>query len=635
MRKMTNAIRPTIEEGSVVFVGNDEYIVAQVTDIDEVIGENVRNGKLHTLPLSELRLTAEVDEEEKPRNLDALSDQDWSIAHERYEIIRPLINKPNRKTEQVDKLANEYGYHRNTIYSWLRCYEQEGLVTALAPKQRSDKGTTKVDNRVEHLISETIEEEYLTNQRKSVSSLIRTIELRCKRAKLPCPHPNTIRNRVKKLSDAIKVRRRFGAKAEREMYQLSGGEFPNADYPNAVVQIDHTRLDIILVDDEHRLPLDRPWVTMAIDVFSRMVVGFYISFDTPNAASTGICLSNAILPKESFLSKYDISSAWPCRGFPRTVHADNAKEFRGRMLQKACVEYGINLEWRPVARPNFGGHIERLLGTFAKEIHNLPGTTFSNIQERANYDSSKNAAMTLPEFEKWLAILVTEVYHQRVHSSIHCTPLEKYRQGILGTSSSRGIGLPSPVPDEQRLKLDFLPFEIRTVQEYGIRLNNIFYSSEVLGIWVNSTESERTKKKREFLLRYDPRDMSQIWFFDPEVGQYYSIPYRDLTRPSITLWEIRKAHERLREEGYANVDENMIFDAIEKMELIAKQAVEKTKSARKRISRKKTSHKKAKEHIDTPERNTADSSESEAQLDDITEDESDDLEPFGEMEELN
>jgi putative transposase len=33
------------------------------------------------------------------------------------------------------------------------------------------------------------------------------------------------------------------------------------------------------------------------------------------------------------------------------VHADNAKEFHSRMLHKAAENYGIDLQWRPVAQP--------------------------------------------------------------------------------------------------------------------------------------------------------------------------------------------------------------------------------------------------------------------------------------------
>lgn len=39
--------------------------------------------------------------------------------------------------------------------------------------------------------------------------------------------------------------------------------------------------------------------------------------------------------------------------------------------------------------PQFGGHIERLIGTFMKEVHGINGTTFSNIKEKDNYDSEK------------------------------------------------------------------------------------------------------------------------------------------------------------------------------------------------------------------------------------------------------
>jgi putative transposase len=145
-----------------------------------------------------------------------------------------------------------------------------------------------------------------------------------------------------------------------------------------VVQIDHTPVDIILVDDIHRRPVGRPWITLAIDVFSRVVAGLYVSFDPPGAMAVGLCLAHAILPKETWLAQHEVTTAWPVWGVMNVVHADNAKEFHSRMLTKACENYDIDLQWRPMAKPHYGGHIERLLGTFNQDIHTLPGTTFSN-----------------------------------------------------------------------------------------------------------------------------------------------------------------------------------------------------------------------------------------------------------------
>jgi hypothetical protein len=85
------------------------------------------------------------------------------------------------------------------------------------------------------------------------------------------------------------------------------------------VQIDHTKLDVIVVDEEQRLPIGRPWITLAIDVYSRMVLGFYISLDPPGAIATSLCIAHAALPKETRLAKRGIVGSWPCWGFPARI----------------------------------------------------------------------------------------------------------------------------------------------------------------------------------------------------------------------------------------------------------------------------------------------------------------------------
>lgn len=78
----------------------------------------------------------------------------------------------------------------------------------------------------------------------------------------------------------------------------AAGKFPHADYPLAVVQIDHTPVDLILVDDFSRCPIRRPFLTLAIDVRSRVVVGYYLSLDAPSVMSIAMSVSQAVLPKE-------------------------------------------------------------------------------------------------------------------------------------------------------------------------------------------------------------------------------------------------------------------------------------------------------------------------------------------------
>ncbi|ELP2628267.1 hypothetical protein R1U59_005542, partial [Klebsiella pneumoniae] len=45
-----------------------------------------------------------------------------------------------------------------------------------------------------------------------------------------------------------------------------GGEPPAVTAPLEQVQIDHTVIDLIVVDDRDRQPIGRPYLTLAIDV---------------------------------------------------------------------------------------------------------------------------------------------------------------------------------------------------------------------------------------------------------------------------------------------------------------------------------------------------------------------------------
>lgn len=67
-----------------------------------------------------------------------------------------------------------------------------------------------------------------------------------------------------------------------------------------MIQIDHTPVDLMLVDNEHRKSIGRPYLTLAIDVYSRMITGYYLSLDPPSATSVAMCVARSILQKRVF-----------------------------------------------------------------------------------------------------------------------------------------------------------------------------------------------------------------------------------------------------------------------------------------------------------------------------------------------
>lgn len=615
-----------LEPGKLVSYQGKTHRIRRIDSFDRIELLDDDNQAVVIANIEDLQ-PATASTEQTHTDLQAIDDKAWAVAKKRHEVIKPLLGMPNRTRGDVATLAAVHTVHINTIYGWLRSYEQSGLLSSLLPRARSDKGAAKLNPQVEQIISEAIQSEYLTRQKKSKQKVCDEVRKQCLKQNLPVPHDNSIRNRIKQLQGELVAASRLGRKTADLSYKPHEGSFPGADYPLAVVQIDHTKLDIILVDDHYRQPIGRPWITLAFDVHSRMVEGFYVSFDPPSALSTGLCLTHAILTKDKWLARYPTQNQWPVWGLPSKVHLDNAKEFRGSMLQRGCDEYGIDLEWRPVGRPNFGAHVERALGSFATEIHTLPGTTFSNPRQKGEYDSEGKAALTLSEFEAWLTIYIVDVYHQRLHSSLGMSPQQAWNKGILGSNEQPGSGLPAKIVDDFKLRLDLMPFELRTIQDYGVQIDEIHYYSDVLRIWINAPDPKEPRRKRKFMFRRDPRDLSQIWFYDPELATYYPIPYRNMAHPPISIWELREARKRALDSGKKDIDERAIFDAYERMREIESKAVQTSKAVRRMDQRRKT-HQQAHATIEQSR------VEQQPAAIILPESDADDILPFDELDEL-
>jgi putative transposase len=574
-----------IKENSIVYRDEEEFVITKIIDFNYVFAQNTITYEKVRLSINELSSKA-ISKKEKIicEDLSQIPRKKIEDAKKRFEAIKPILGLKSRKA--IEKRAEELHISPTTLYNWLRAYESSGQLTSLVFfKIKGGKGKSRLTKEQEEIINIVLKEYYLTKLKPTATRVYEMIVLKCKTAKIKIPGVATVRRRINSLSEKLILEKRNGKKAT-EKFEINKSEYPDGLYPLHVLQIDHTRADIILVDDKYREELGRPWITMAIDVYSRMVTGFYISFETPGYFATGQTLYNSIIPKNKLKIKFDFKSEYPVWGIPNMIHMDNAKEFRGIDLQNVCNEYGINIVWRPVGKARFGGHIERLLGTLSKYIHTLEGTTFSNIQQRGEYNSQKNANMTLNEFEKWLTILITDVYHNQIHSQLGISPLQKYEQGIFGTDTQPPRGLPKKIENEHSLFINLLPKEERTIQQYGIQIDTIYYYSEVLNTWIDSYDVVRSKKiKKKFIIRRDPRDISQIWFFNPKVKQYYLIPYRNSRLPKVSIWEFRAAQNYLKKQEDRRYNEDEIFEALEKLRRIAEDSKEKTKIHRKQLKR--------------------------------------------------
>lgn len=622
--------RVNIEVGAFVQQGDTAYRIAQVLDFESLIGIEVETGRSVPLRIGELRPISGTKDSSHSSSLDLaeIADEDWRIAEQRFAAIKPLIDRFMVGREEVERRAKEVGVDPATLYRWLGRYKAYGLVTALIPQKRGWKeGKCRIPVDADEVIQQVIQDFYLTLQRPTAQKTVMEVLRRCHERGIKAPSPSTIRARISNVTEKKKLRGRGFKEKAKNKFLPAAGSFPNANFPLAVVQIDHTPADIILVDDVYRKPIGRPWITLAMDVDSRMVTGYYLSFDPPSETSVAMCVAHAVLPKEEWLMLHKVDAQWPIWGIPKTIHVDNGADFRSNNFQQSCLMYGINLEFRPVRQPRYGGHIERMLGTLLREIHDLPGTTFSSIKDRDGYDSEKHAAMTKSDFEEWLVTLICKVYHQRLHASLGMTPLRKWEIGIFGNTEVHGIGIPPRPVDRLTILLDFLPSFRRTVQTFGVTIDGMSYYAEALRPWINA-EDQETRKKLELIFRRDSRDISAIWFFDPTLKQYFKIPFADQSLPAMSLWEYQQAKEKLKREGTTSVNEHQILHAITELRNRVEEAKEKTKKARRQAQRRKEHEKKVSPAVPLPVEQAKPSTPSPAPFSDLIDG---DIDAFGDI----
>lgn len=496
----------------------------------------------------------------------------WKEAERRATVISRLAGRPTCSRRMAKEAAIDLGCSTRHIYQLLKVFRRNPSTSILIPANSSGgKGKSRITRAQEQLLDEVLSTFYCTRQRPSVAATFREIQLRARSKGIDPPSISTVQRRINRL-DNRKAGRRGGQRASPKP---SSASTLVADWPLAMVQIDHTPVDLILVDEEERKPIGRPYLTIAVDVYSRCVAGFYLSLDPPSATSVALCMTSIIADKAPWLAAFGVDAQWPLRGKPWCIHVDNGAEFHSEAFERGCSQHGIRIQYRPPGRPNYGGVVERLLGTLMSHVHGLPGTTFSSVNDRGKYQSEKFACLTLSELERWLLIVITRYYHESIHKGLGMTPAQKLSEGQAADPASLAF-------NAQAIVMDFLPVHRRVLQREGFVLDHIVYYDTCL-----NTLIPRRMELGRLLIRRDPRDLSRIFLHDPVGSGYIAIPCRNIHRPSINLIEHRAALRKLKNRA-SQPNEDRIFQAIADMRAIPLKA--RTSTLKERKARESRRH---------------------------------------------
>ncbi|QNN45469.1 DDE-type integrase/transposase/recombinase [Thermomonas brevis] len=372
--------------------------------------------------------------------------------------------------------------HFTTVAKWVCAYRNAGDdIRALADRHHNKgNGNARYSNEVSDLADDIINTLYLTLERRSIADCLETLRGRVAKlnqARLPSeqlarPRYKYLKRKIKALPAYDVCVARYGKRIADIRFRAAGnGVF--AETPLARAAIDHCRLDLIVVDDETGLPLGRPWLTLVLDEYSRYALGYYIGFEDPSSVSIARALRNAIMPKADLLKRHPkIISSWDAWGTVHTLVADNGVEFHGTAVEMAMDAFGMVVQFCPRRKPWYKGKIERFFGTLNTGLlAGIPGRTFLNVLEKADYEPLKHAVVGLATLREVVLTWVVDVYHQAPHRALGRPPGEAWAEAISRTD--RWLPSSSAVFDSAFSRRD-----VRVLSHKGIEFDGLLYNSD-------------------------------------------------------------------------------------------------------------------------------------------------------------
>lgn len=346
-------------------------------------------------------------------------------------------------------------------------------------------------------------------------------------------------------------------------------------------EMDHTQTDLLVIDTDVMLPIGRPKFTSEIDVFTKMDLGFWASFNYPGYLAVMKCLKHAILPKTYVRERYpSVQHDWPCYGLSETVVVDNAPEFHGESFDEAAVQLGFNIQYGPKGEAWYRATIERAFGTKNTELlHRQPGTTFSNILDKGDYNPQKNALISFDDFMEMAHIFMIDIYPRQRHRGIKVDrfPRHKLRdiEVVPALLWEKAIKEYPPTLPPHRDELQVLLGEIkrRVVFSYGIDLDGLTYNSESL-----AGLRRRTPTGDPVVVKRDPDNISLIYVADEKNDLYFPVPAlnQEYTQ-NLTLWQHKKIKAFARQSAKETVDIDALIRAKQLMQEIVERDWKKLK----------------------------------------------------------
>lgn len=489
-----------------------------------------------------------------------------------------------------------------SVKRWVADGGENPTLEKLIPRHRH-KGNyeDKIDPALRAFIAEKVDELYLVRPPITLDDLKTRIagEMAAFNAKresngqkaLPAPSTKAIQSSIDAVPKITVLQMRYGDMAAFLRYGSAEAQADPAA-PLDRVELDATRMDLFVVDPETGLPLGRPTLVVAIDRCTRMVLGWFITFEAPSIGALMQTLRNAILPKD-YVDELVEQNGWKIHnrsetfGIPRVLVLDRGRENIAESVARFAVRAGINrIEIMAGKKPWLKGAVERVIKTISEKLlHPAKGTTFHNTLKRMGYDPIKDAVCTPEDLDYALHKFFIDIYPFSEHRGINNRqPIKLWRELTDGEFPVDSIG---SIDEVNHL---FGRTDEAVPGRHGISAHSMqYFSPDLLHLLQHSREFNEALKKRGGKLEFhtDPSHIDVIHVQLPHIDGpdgVIHVPVAPRWREyatGLSLWHHRKIREFIKAEARTDAD-TLLKAKIELIEIMRGSALRKTGAMRAR-----------------------------------------------------
>lgn len=495
------------------FASGSMHFITEYNLINKILSGDI---KFTTLSIQKLHKNQALTIEEISKYLTYIFSNKIPCTNKKLKsaILKLRKDNPDLREISASTLARYIKKFRDDENSFNSFYQETG-------GNKSLRFSVEAENIINEVIIEFIKEQ--EDFTPADAHLIIKNRIKALNTNAKTPSERTVYRRFKRLDPYSVIKNKKGRKEANRIFKASGQSL-NSCGLLAIVQIDTHEIDCIIVDKSGNI-LGRPQLCIAIDVYTRAMVGWHLCMLPASATKTLLALKSMLIrPHHGLMG-----------GLPTIIIPDNGCEFNNNALANFCNNFNITKSESQPYCPDNKAHIESFFKSLNENvIHKLKGTTYSSPQHRGDYNSNGNACYTLEVLRDLINEWIENIYHKRIHSSTQQRPESMWKEA----SKIFPVLTVSELEIEQKCRTVFR-YKINKGQ---INLKGLRYKSQAL-----ATLNYRFKEK--VTIYVDQLNLSSIYIQDPfnqnnfiQADSIYPNATADLT-----LAEWLEAKEILRE----------------------------------------------------------------------------------------